>query len=299
VEAGLNPGRVPVAPPRSAPPRPPRAQGRLAQLSTLCRRYLSVIASDRSYLILLGVMPLILGGLIRAIPDPGGLVPTPGPGGNVDATSKMLVLVFGACFVGTGNSVREMIKERPIFRRERAAGLSAGVYLTSKLLVLGVITGLQTALLVFIGLLGHKLPPSGTFTATLPELIVSMALLGIVSMTMGLIVSAAVGTAEKTLPLLVVLSMGQLVLCGALIQPLAGKPGLEQLAWLSPSRWGMAAAAATIDLSKVAPTPHRPDGLWKHTTATWLLDMGVLIGIGLIFVLVTGWLLQRQRPGRR
>ncbi|MGI8330625.1 FHA domain-containing protein [Actinomadura scrupuli] len=299
VEAGLNPGRTPVGPPRMAPPRPPRAQGRLAQLSTLCRRYLSVIASDRSFLILLAVMPLILGGLILAIPDPGGLVPVAGPGGNTDATSKMLVLVFGACFVGTGNSVREMIKERPIFRRERAAGLSAGVYLTSKLLVLGVITGVQSALLVAIGLLGHKLPPDGTFTAPLPELMISMGVLGIVSMILGLIVSAAVGTSEKTLPLLVVISMGQLVLCGALIQPLAGKPGLEQLAWLSPSRWGLAAAAATIDLSKVAPTPGKPDGLWEHTSATWLMDMGILVGSGIIFALITWWMLLRQRPGRR
>jgi ABC-type multidrug transport system ATPase subunit len=296
VEAGLNPGRAPAGPHRTAP-RPPRAQSRLGQLSTLCRRYLSVISSDRSYSVLLGVMPLILGGLIWAIPNAKGLVPI--PGGNADAPSKMLVLIFGACFVGTGNAVREIVKERPIFRRERAAGLSAGVYLTSKLLVLGVITGAQTALLVLIGLLGQKLPAHGTFTVPLPELMISMAALGIVSMFLGLIVSAAVSTSEKTLPLLVVLCMGQLVLCGALIQPLAGMPGLEQLAWLSPSRWGMAAAAATIDLSAVAPSPHRPDGLWEHRSATWLMDMAVLAGLGIVFALISWWLLQRQRPGRR
>jgi ABC-type multidrug transport system ATPase subunit/pSer/pThr/pTyr-binding forkhead associated (FHA) protein len=296
VAAGLNPTATPPPSPQ-ATPQPPRTQSRLAQLSTLCRRYLAVIASDRSYLVLLAVMPLILGGLILAIPAPGGLAGA--PGSNPDAASKMLVLVFGACFVGSGNAVREIIKERPIYRRERAAGLSAGVYLWSKLLVLGVITGAQTAVLVVIGLLGQRLPAHGTFTAPLPELIASMAALGIVSMVLGLVVSAAVSTSEKTLPLLVVLSMGQLVLSGALIQPLAGKLGLEQLAWLSPSRWGMAAAGATIDLATISPPQHHPDRLWRHESATWMVDMAILAMLGIVFILITWWLLQRQRPGRR
>ena len=46
----------------SAPPPPPRTRGTLAQLSTLCRRYLAVIASDRSYLTVLAVMPIVIGG---------------------------------------------------------------------------------------------------------------------------------------------------------------------------------------------------------------------------------------------
>jgi ABC-type multidrug transport system ATPase subunit len=282
---------------RDRPAAPPPAQSRWAQLSTLCRRYFAVIASDRSYLVLLAVMPLILGGLIAAIPAPHGLVAV--PGGNGDAGSKMLVLVFGACFVGSGNSVRELVKERAIYRRERAAGLSAGVYLFSKLLVLGLITGFQAAVLVFLGLLGNPLPAHGTFTAPLLELILSMGVLGMVSMAMGLVVSAMVSTSEKTLPLLVVLSMGQLVLSGALVQPLAGKPGLEQLAWLSPSRWGLAAAAATIDLAGILPPLSAPDGLWRHQPGTWLMDMGILAGLGVVFVLIAWWRLERLRPGRR
>ena len=53
---------------------PPRPACRLAQLSTLVRRYLSVIASDRNYVGVIALLPVILGGLIRAIPDAGGLV---------------------------------------------------------------------------------------------------------------------------------------------------------------------------------------------------------------------------------
>ncbi len=238
-----------------APEPPPQGSPGWRSSVRCRRRYLAVIASDRSYLVLLGVMPLILGGLTAAIPAAKGF--TGAPGTNPDAASKLMVMAFAACFAGTGNAVRELVKERTIYSRERAAGLSAGVYLMSKLLVLGVITAMQAVVLVLIGTVGVKLPPHGTFTAVLPELMLAMALLGVASMALGLLVSALVGTSEKTLPLLIVLSMAQLVLSGALVR-LNGKPGLEQLAWLSPSRWGMGAAGATIDLGRITPPATTP-----------------------------------------
>ncbi|MGQ4599156.1 FHA domain-containing protein [Nocardia sp. R6R-6] len=279
------------------PPAPPPApQSKFSQLSTLCRRYLAVIASDRSYLALLGVMPLLLGGLIAAIPSGEGF--TGAPGTNTDAPTKLMVLMFAACFVGTGNSIREIVKEQTIYRRERAAGLSAGVYLLSKLLVLGVITILQAAVLFVIGTIGETMPPKGVFTSVELELILAMALLGIASLAMGLLVSVAVNTSEKTLPLLIVLSMAQLVLTGGLVR-LPGTPVLEQLAYLSPSRWGFGAGAATLDLDTLSPHPGGPDPLWKHSLGTWLLDMGVVAGLAAIFLALAWYRLYQLRPRRR
>ncbi|MEU5761178.1 FHA domain-containing protein [Nocardia sp. NPDC047648] len=277
-----------------APPPPP--QSKLSQLSTLCRRYLAVIASDRSYLALLGVMPLLLGGLIAAVPSGEGF--TGAPGTNTDAPTKLMILVFGACFVGTGNSIREIVKEQTIYRRERAAGLSPGVYLMSKLLVLGVITVLQAAVLFLIGTIGESLPPKGIFTSAEVELILAMALLGIASLAMGLLVSVSVNTSEKTLPLLIVLSMAQLVLTGGLVR-LPGTPVLEQLSYLSPSRWGFGAGAATLDLDTLSPHDGGPDPLWKHTLGTWLLDMGVVAGLAAVFLALAWYRLYQLRPRRR
>jgi ABC-type multidrug transport system ATPase subunit/pSer/pThr/pTyr-binding forkhead associated (FHA) protein len=280
------------------PPRPPRQQGRLSQLGTLCRRYLAVIGSERSYLAVLGILPVVVGALIRAVPAEHGLAGPPGK--NADAASLLLTLIIGACFVGAANAVRELVKERAIYRRERAAGLSAGVYLLSKILILSLITGVQAVLLVVIGLTGRTMPAHGALTSPLPELMLAMAGLAIVSMAMGLLVSAAVSTSEKTMPLLVLLSLAQVILCGALVA-LPGKVGLEQLAWLAPSRWGMAATAATVDLNHLQPPLHNtaPDTLWRHDQATWLKDMGVLAGLGLAFIVIAWWRLERLRPGRR
>ncbi|WP_063713051.1 FHA domain-containing protein [Nocardia jiangxiensis] len=281
---------------QSPPAPPPASQSKLSQLSTLCRRYLAVIASDRSYLVLLGVMPLLLGGLIAAVPGGAGFAGD--PGSNTDAPTKLMILAFGACFIGTGNSIREIVKEQTIYRRERAAGLSAGVYLISKLLVLGVITVLQTVVLYLIGTIGQKMPPSGIFMPVDLELILAMALLGIASLALGLLVSVSVSTSEKTLPLLIVISMAQLVLTGGLVR-LPGTPVLEQLAYLSPSRWGFGAGAATIDLDTLTPHKGGPDPLWNHSLGTWLMDIGFVIALAVIFLALAWYRLYQMRPRRR
>ena len=42
---------------------------------------------------------------------------------NSGAGMIMMILVVGMCFAGSANSVRELIKERVIYERERANGL--------------------------------------------------------------------------------------------------------------------------------------------------------------------------------
>ncbi|TSD93640.1 FHA domain-containing protein [Skermania sp. ID1734] len=286
----VGPGKV------AAPAPPPAQQSKLTQLSTLCRRYLAVIASERSYLVLLGVMPILLGGLVAAVPSGSGF--TGAPGTNSDALTKLMVMAFAACFIGTGNAIREIVKEQTIYRRERAAGLSAGVYLMSKMLVLGVITTVQAAVLVVIGTIGVQLPPSGTFTAPLLELILAMAMLGVASLALGLLVSASVNSSEKTLPLLIVLSMAQLVLSGGLVR-LVGTPGLAQVSWFAPSRWGFGAAASTVDLDTIAPHPGVAEPMWAHSIGTWLIDMGITAALGLVFLALAWYRLHQMRPRRR
>ena len=159
--------------------------------------------------------------------------------------------------------------------RERAAGLSAGAYLCSKLAVLGVISIVQVLILVAIGLLGHPMPPQGSFLTSQPflELILGIAVLGIASMGLGLMVSSMVNTSEKAMPF---------------------------LAWLAPARWGFAAIASTANLNRIIPPASMTqDPLWNHTASTWLINMAAMIGLAVVFVLITWWRLNRLSPGRR
>ena len=343
-------GRGKVGAARPAPAAPP-AKNKLSQFSTLSRRYLAVIGSDRVYLGLLAGAPIVLGGVIRAIPAPYGLGPAPPPAHpgsspsphpsghasahatahasahatahasahasahataaghlahtvavNDAASSLLLILVICACFAGAFNAVRELVKERAIYGRERAAGLSTAAYLGSKLFVLGLISGLQAAVMVMIGLLGRKLPTSGSLLHGFPlvELIIALALLAVVSMALGLFISASVNTSEKTMPILMVVVVVEVILTGGVFA-IAGKAGLEQVAWLSPSRWGYALTASTSDLNKIFPPgPGNPiDHLWDHTPRQWVINMIALAALGVVFAFLAWWRLVRQGPARR
>ena len=247
---------------------------------------------------MIALLPVILGGLIRAIPDAAGLTGT----NNGLAIQLLMILVMSACLIGVANAVRELVKERAIYTRERAAGLSPAAYLASKLVVLGVISAVQAAVLVAIGLAGRPLPPHGVVLTDAPlvELMLGVALLAIASMTAGLLISAVVNSSDKTMPLLVVTVLVEVVLSGGIIR-LNNMAGLSQLAWLSPSRWGFAAVASTVNLNAVTPPPpgNTPDPLWNHTAGTWFLDMGMQLALTVILAALTWWRLAQASPGRR
>ena len=247
VAAEITSTQAPVGPAATAAPAP-AARNKFSQLRTMSRRYLSVIASDRLYLGVLAGLPVALGLLVRAIPSADGLTGT----NNSSAATVLLVLSVGACLSGAANSIWEIVKERTIFSRERSAGLSAGAYLLSKVIVLGLISGLQAVVLVIVGLTGRPLPKQGAVLGHLPlvELMLASFALGVASMTLGLLLSSLVDTSDKAMPLLVVAVMFQVVLAGGIF-PLSGKAGIDQVSWISPSRWGFAATAATIDLNRV------------------------------------------------
>jgi len=294
VAAGMNAPAPPTGPRNVAPP--PRARNHLSQLSTLVRRYLAVIASDKGYLATLGIAPIALAVILRAASSSQGLAG--GPHGNANAITVLDILAIGACFIGTLNAVREIVKERSIYTRERAAGLSAGAYLWSKLLVLGVLSALQAVLMTVIGLIGRPVPAHGSLISnSMVELVLAMALLAIASMTIGLLISAVVRTSETTLVLLFISVMLQIVLTGGVI-PITGKAGVEQLAWISPSRWGFGAVASTASLNDLQPG-QKPDSLWNHSGHTWLLDIGMQIVLAVIFSFITWRTLKRAAPGRR
>nr|WP_237535232.1 FHA domain-containing protein [Streptomyces sp. SID3343] len=278
--------------------KPPKRQGWFAQLATLSRRYLAVIASDRKYLALLAMAPLFLGMLCRVIP--GRLVMAEGapPGSNQEASTKLLVLFVISGLMGTATAVNELIKERAIYRRERSAGLSVSAYLGSKIIVLGLISTLQGIVLTAVALVGIKLPAKGVvLSPPIIEIGIAVVLSAIAAMAVGLVVSAAIGSAELAMPLLVVIAIVQVVLCGGLF-PLNGKAGIEQIAWLAPARWAFAASASTIDLATQLPRKEgeSPDPLWKHDPAVWYRNIGILVGQIAVYGTIALLLLRRLDP---
>jgi hypothetical protein len=108
------------------------------------------------------------------------------PDGSTDAMILMWLLAVGATYMGTSNAIREVVKERPIFRRERAVGLSLTAYLGSKVLVLGAIALIQGALLVALATLPHALSAPGAFLSSQrPELMLTGGIAALAAVAFG------------------------------------------------------------------------------------------------------------------
>lgn len=272
---------------------PPKQQSWPEQLSTLVRRYCRGIVADRLFLGITVALPIVMGLLARVVPT-GNLMGPPNSNGN--AANLLLILCIGGCLTGAANAVRELVKERPIYQRERAVGLSRSAYLCSKLLVLGLITVAQGVVLTYVAMLNVETYDTGVFTAPLTELSLAVALLSFTAMTVGLLISALAKTSETTMPLLVLVTLIQLVFCGALVH-LDGKPVMEQISWLVPARWALAALAGTLDVGQLIPhIQDPPDPLWSQDFGTWILDMGVLAVLAVVCSFLVARMLRRHEP---
>lgn len=276
------------AAPEPGPPR--KAQSWGSQLRTLVRRYSAALAADRTFIAIMIALPFVMGAMARALSE-GSLNPE-------STLNVLLILCVGGVLTGAANAVRELVKERTIYRRERAVGLSRSAYLMSKVVVLGTITVVQAVVLTLVALIGVPLnvpDGKGVLMPPLVELTLAVALLSFTAMMLGLFVSALVRKEEVTMPLLVLLAIVQVVFCGALLT-VTGTPVLEQLAWLVPSRWAFAAMGATIDIGTIAPSDKTTDPLMDHTLGAWLFDMGMLVVLCLLLGFIVARLLRRQEP---
>lgn len=269
---------------------PPRPRSRGAQLGTLVRRYASALGADRTFLAIMIALPFVMGAMARALAGSKLTQST--------AMNALLILCVGGVLTGAANAVRELVKERTIYQRERAVGLSRSAYLMSKVVVLGTITVLQAVVLSLVALLGVDLNAPGGEGVLMPPLVeitVAVALLAFTAMMLGLLVSALVRKEEVTMPLLVLLAIVQVVFCGALLK-LNGVPGLEQLSWLVPSRWALGAMAGTVGLARIVPGDLTGDPLFRHSAGVWLLNIAMLVVLSAVFGFGVSRLLRRHEP---
>lgn len=289
-----------------APPPPPPAQpygpagsppqsSRGKQFSTLARRQIRLILADRGYLTFLVILPFILGALSLVVPGKNGFQRGPlkalpdgtfVPEGGGEAQQLLVVLILGACFMGSTLTVRDLVGERTIFQRERAVGLLPSAYLIAKIAVFSCTALLQSAVLVGIVLAGKKRPGEGAVLAAgSAELYIDIALTAVCCVVVGLLLSSLAKSNEQVMPLLVVAVMCQFVMAGGLI-PVTGRLVLEQVSWLFPARWGYAAGASTVNIRELFLNA-QPDTLWQHKPEIWALDIGVLLLITLVLAIFT------------
>ncbi|WP_052238730.1 ATP-binding cassette domain-containing protein [Mycolicibacterium setense] len=280
---------APAAP--ASPPGPlgdPARTNTTRQVATLAARQIRLIFADRGYTAFLALLPFILGALTLVVQGSVGLGKASLDGGAPDEPNQLLsLMVIGTVFMGTALTVRDLVGERSIFRREQSVGLSAGAYLTAKIAVYSVAAVIQIAILTAIVVVVKGGPNQGSLVTSNPvwDLYLALALTAIVSAIVGLWLSSLARTSDWIMPMLVVILMSAIVFSGGLI-PVTGRLGLNQVSYLLPARWGFAAGASSIDLMEADAANYIDDPLWRHQLSWWLLDVGVLVLIGIVATIV-------------
>ncbi|KRE25276.1 ABC transporter ATP-binding protein [Mycobacterium sp. Soil538] len=290
-------------PPRPATQQPadlgsPTRTSVRKQFSTIARRQMRLIISDRGYFIFLAFLPFIMGALSLSVPGNVGFgVPVPAiQGGEApNEPGQILVLLnVGAIFMGTALTIRALIGERAIFLREQAVGLSTTAYMFAKVIVFAGFALLQSGVVVAINIVGKGWGEGAvTSGAVIPsrslELYVDVAACCVGAAMVGLALSALAKSNEQIMPLLVIAIMSQLVFQGGMI-PVTGRIVLDQMSWVTPARWGFASTASTIDLLRLVPGPLTPqDSHWKHTAGTWWFNMAMQGAICVGYLSLVRW----------
>jgi ABC-type multidrug transport system ATPase subunit len=307
---------------RALPPAPPQRWG--SQFWVLVRRYLSVLWSDRRTLLLLGLQAPVFGLLYILMLGKNVMNTRHG----IMASLLVWLLVMAVTWMGTSNAIREIVKEFPIYRRERSVGLSISAYVASKILVLGAITAIQAVVLVLIITTKQKLPPVDTvgvfqelgrpppttgsvLGSATGEFALDIVLAGLAAMALGLVVSAILRSAERALVVLPLIFVIQLVVS---IPLLPQGPALKAAGYVSSARWGTAATASTVSLNELrapyiagltfgAVAVLGPDAAkeatrdafrqeWDHTTRAWTLDTVAVVVLILVPLLAAAIVLR-------
>ncbi|MEP6922838.1 MAG: FHA domain-containing protein [Pyrinomonadaceae bacterium] len=221
--------------------------GSVRQTVTLTKRYAAVLAKDKlNLMILLLQAPIIaiMTALILGAKQPRDFI--------------YFVLSLVAVWFGTSVSAREIVRERPVCKRERMVNLGLLPYLMSKLIVLGFIVALQ-CLLLFVPLKLFSIvglsPMPGIFGG-LPQLFV-MFLTASVGIALGLLISALVKTSEMATSLVPLILIPQILFSG-----LVGVPhGISKVASLTmPAAWSFDSMKRYSGLDTLEPEGSDPDG---------------------------------------
>jgi ABC-type multidrug transport system ATPase subunit len=272
---------------------PSRRQPWNYQLRVLIRRYWAVILADRPFLMFLLALPVLLAMVGFMVGDELGLGGGSGSelGLNLQARSVLLIVILASTFMGAASSIQELVKERLIFHREKSTGLSPSAYFTSKVVVLGTLVVAQSLFFTMFTVWGRPVPSQGlVFKSSVLEILTTVALLSFIGVLLGLLVSAFARTTEIALPALVLLTMIQVVLSGAV--PLRFDWVAESLGVINPAYWAMNALSASTDLNALMGNSGRQAVLlWESSSANWLYSMGILGLMGLLLtsaVLVLG-----------
>lgn len=243
-----------VATPQSARAPRPRRTRQFRQFRLLTERYFELMAHDRmNVLILLAQAPIIA--ILVILLARSNVLPHVSSAADllrpldIDAQRTLFILVTSAVWFGTINAAREIVKEAPIYHRERAINLGLAPYVFSKVVVLGLLSAIQSFLLLYIvgtktGYPSHGLLFSGTVGAFV-ELYITLLITSFAGLMMGLLISALAPNTDRAVSIVPIILIPQIIFANVIFT-LSGIGNV--ISWIMPARWGMQATGSIARL---------------------------------------------------
>ena len=165
----------------------------------------------------------------------------------------LFILVMIVLWFGCNNAAKEIVKEEAIYARERAVNLGILPYLSSKFLILGIVTAFHSLVLMLVifgplELMHHLYPnehsvpydPLIPRMLSYPVLYGMLVLLSLTGVALGLLISACVATPDRANALLPYVLIPQIILGGGFLD--VSKGLMNTLATtMSPVYWAFRA----------------------------------------------------------
>jgi ABC-type multidrug transport system ATPase subunit len=276
-----------VEPPGGSSPSQGRRNGigeAVRQFRILQQRNRELLTSNRRNLGPFISQPLVIG-LLTLLVFSSGLFKT-----TVDNPQTPLAMLFflvmGSLFFGVISGLQEVVKEAPIFRRERMANLGVAPYVLSKAGTLIPLLMLQVVIMVVLLWLTGRLPSSG-FDVYVP-LVITLWLTAFAGLAISLLMSSASNTVEQPARMQPAVVIPNLLFAGLFLPvPSMGIVG-RVLSKLMVSAWSLNTLGSITDLNRLFRESKSPlgRGLLQAYGNTFDANVGLNWAILLVFIVV-------------
>lgn len=237
IEAGTTLPDPSSPPPVLRSPTAPKAARRAPALPILLARQWAILRADWKNLLLVLGQPVLIGLMVTWVTHDPPLV--------------LFFAMISTLWFGCGNAAQEIVKELPMFRRERLIGLGRHEYLLAKFLTLARITVVQSLLLYWVmQLCTLRIAGSGEWQivgigGSAGWQIAALVATSLASVGLGLAISALSRTILQAVMLVPLVLIPQILFSG--FTPPAGdmKPGPYFVSRAMPS----AATQSILDVS--------------------------------------------------
>lgn len=217
----------------------------LRQTAILIKRYVELQVHDLKRMMIQLLMAPGLGVLLYAAFNE--TYPFQAAG---DTQKIALTLACCAFWIGLFNSIQEICKEAPIYRRERMANLKLLPYVSSKLIVNAVFDLIQTLLLVVVVALLLGMPEQGMQLASAPfmEILITTYLTMLSATCIGLVVSALVNNSDQAISFAPILLIPQILFSGMIVE-LSGI--INTISYIISCRYACVAYCTTANINSL------------------------------------------------